>query len=493
MSLMRVFSGSCMSLDDHDYTLPQLIPRSHVLGPGEDHFDEEGIPQRPQTSCHAINKVFSGSALDLNAMNPDDEDDDDFPATNGRDPNSQHSTSDTSGSAGSDQTLSTILERINTESERQRSVSNRAKVTVLVVGGAGFLGSHIVARLLDAGYTVKSTVSNTSQVKELFKAVPDAHRLTVAEINVRSPMAFRDIIKGCQFVIHCGVPSVSPTENLVDVHSSVVKALFDAIRMYGKSSVKRVVITGSALNVASNEESGHFDETNWNEKAAADVFANAKIHFEREAWRLKELLDIELSVILPSIMIGPSLTCEVSEAMRLLQGLGSQSAWFPFAPNMFWNWVDVRDVADAHIKALEVPAAGEQRFLVSGVCAGLPEIGRLIRKTHPHLSAPTRAAPTLMTLILGPLNGRVGVRYLWRNLGKQRQLDTTKATTHLSFAPLPLEVTVKDAVQELISSGNLPSPNDPNQAGGFPIGAVALLGLVAGGVAAGAFVWRRRQ
>jgi nucleoside-diphosphate-sugar epimerase len=451
--LVRVFSGSCMSLDDMDYNLPELIPRQHVLGPGLDHFDENGVPQKPQSSCHAISKVFSGSALDLNSMNPDEEDE-----------TPEHSTP---SAPGSEQTLSTILEKINEEAERQRALTDRSKTTVLVVGGAGFLGSHIVSKLLDSGYTVRATVSSTAQVRELFTGVADGHRLTVAEVNMRNCVAFKDIMKGCQFVIHCGVPNVGINDNLLEVHTNTVKALFDAVRMYGKPTVKRVILTSNAVSVCSQRtpplaNGQPFDESFWNDKTTepADPFVTAKVHFEKEAWRLRELHDIPLCVLLPSIIIGPIFTQEVSEAMGLLQGLASQNPWFPFAPDMVWNFVDVRDAAEAHIRALEAPGADSQRYLISGHMASLADLGRLIRKTHPHLPAPYRKAPTWVTLILGPLNSKVSFKYLWRNLGQRRYLNTGKAARELGFNPQPLEVTVRDAISELIASGHLPSANN---------------------------------
>lgn len=68
--MFRVFSGSCLSLDDMDTVVrPHLIKRPHVLGPGEDFFTEDGRPVQPQPGALTLQKVFSGSALDLNEMN----------------------------------------------------------------------------------------------------------------------------------------------------------------------------------------------------------------------------------------------------------------------------------------------------------------------------------------------------------------------------------------------------------------------------------------
>lgn len=451
-----------MSLDDIDVVRrPVIVEQPHILGPGTDFFTEDGRPVRPQPSAHTIHKVFSGSALDLNAMgNKDGEDEDEEAAAV---PVAQGSAS----RPGGDATMSSIFHQVSSDSDRERTKATKNKTTVLVVGGNGYIASHVVANLLSDGYTVRITVAEaleSAEQLELYSLVPDAgHRLSITEADITNASAFRDVIRGCKYVVHCGVsPSHSLREkNVVQVHVDSVQALFDAIRLSGKPTLKRVILTGSAAAVFHIQDPvpprGRFDESSWNLRATAqsDPVPFAKISFEREAWRLQKMFGVELVVILPSIVIGPSLLHETSEAMRTIHDLASGS---PYAPNLFWNFVDVRDVAKAHVRAMENADLVDQRIIVSNACLSLCEIGQLIKKAFPHLNPPIKAAPLWITLIVAPLtHARVKLSFLWRNLGVKKVLDSSKSIRELGLELTPMERTVADSVDQLIRAGHLPA------------------------------------
>eukprot|EP00331_Platyophrya_macrostoma_P002661 CAMPEP_0176424174 /NCGR_PEP_ID=MMETSP0127-20121128/10693_1 /TAXON_ID=938130 /ORGANISM="Platyophrya macrostoma, Strain WH" /LENGTH=510 /DNA_ID=CAMNT_0017805207 /DNA_START=79 /DNA_END=1611 /DNA_ORIENTATION=- len=466
--MLKVFSGSCLSLDDMDVIRrPKIIEQPHLLGPGNDFFTEDGRPVRPQPSAHTLQKVFSGSALDLNAMK-DDEEDDEFSAAVAEPSDVAAADSQQSASGA---TVTTILSQLSCESERERSKALKNKTTVLVVGGNGYVACHVVAKLLDAGYSVRITVSeplDSAEQLEIYSTVPDAgHRLSITEASVTNPGAFREVLRGCKYVVHCGVsPAQAQREkDIIRAHLESVAALFDAIRLNGKPSVKRVVLTGSAAAVFHIQDpvppSGVFNEQMWNTRATAisDPVPFAKLSFEREAWRLQKMFGVELVVMLPSIVIGPSLLHETSEAMRTIHDLASGSPYFPFAPNLYWNFVDVRDVAEAHVRAMEHPDISEQRIIVSTDCLSLSEIGALIKKSHPHLSPPTYSAPSWITLIVAPLShAKVKMAFLWRNLGVKKVLDNRKCLELLDMQMTPLERTIADSVEQLIRAGHLPPP-----------------------------------
>lgn len=470
--MLKVFSGSCLSLDDMDVIRrPKIIEQPHLLGPGNDFFTEDGRPVRPQPSAHTLQKVFSGSALDLNAMK-DDEEDEEIAAAEPSDAVTGDSQQSTSGA-----TVTTILTQLSCESERERSKALKNKTTVLVVGGNGYVACHVVAKLLDAGYSVRITVSeplDSAEQLEIYSTVPDAgHRLSITEASVTNPGAFREVLRGCKYVVHCGVsPAQAQREkDIIRAHLESVAALFDAIRLNGKPSVKRVVLTGSAAAVFHIQDpvppTGAFNEQSWNTRATAttDPVPFAKLSFEREAWRLQKMFGVELVVMLPSIVIGPSLLHETSEAMRTIHDLASGSPFFPFAPNLYWNFVDVRDVAEAHVRAMEHNDISEQRIIVSTDCLSLSEIGALIKKSHPHLTPPTYSAPSWITLIVAPLShAKVKMSFLWRNLGVKKVLDNRKSLELLDMQMTPLERTVADSVEQLIRAGHLPPPPTPEQA-----------------------------
>ena len=239
------FSGSLLSLDEADHVRDvKLEARPHTLTDGVDYFTTDGQPIRPQLCAHTLNKVFSGSALDLNASADEVGDSDSFL------PQSSNGAVD---SGNHDPTVSTILANLSQGTEQSRQRASKAKTTVLVVGAGGYVASHAVEAFLEAGYSVRATVDDISDedlVKTLYSVHPESHqRLIVKEVNIFQAASFRDIMRGVHIVVHSGVSATSSktkSGNPVKAHTEAVQALFDAVRSFGRGTVKRVVVLGAA-------------------------------------------------------------------------------------------------------------------------------------------------------------------------------------------------------------------------------------------------------
>lgn len=461
--MFRAFSGSCLSLEDMDTVCrPNLVARPHVLGPGVDFFTEDGEPVRPMLGAQSLQKVFSGSALDLNALNGE-----------------PHSDEEALGSPHATQSgnralpVSTILNQLSSETEKEKARSAKSKVHVLVVGENAYISCHVFMKLLQAGYTVRVAVSDTMRLQQevdLYGLSREAaQRLSFVEADMTNSVALRDAIRGCRYIIHCGCPIRSSQlsgKDVVAYHAEAVQALFDGIRLSGKATVKRVILTGAASSVFhitdAPPKGGKFDESCWNNVATSvtDPVPTAKIVFEKEAWRLRQMLGVELVVLIPSIPIGPSRTEETSEAMDHILSLANGPSYFPFCPNLFWNFVDVRDVAEAHVRAMEISEARDQRIIVSNECFNLADIGRMIKRRYPYLTPPTRSANTFLTMLIGATQAAEGVnlRFLWRNLGVRKTLDNRRAIQELGMHFTDMEETVAECVAQMITAGEVPPP-----------------------------------
>ena len=476
--MIRVFSGSCLSLDEVDHVREvTFVERPHLLGPGVDYFTQDGLPLRPLLSSHTLNKVFSGSALDLNDLGG--ETDESIAAANAAANNASGangsaaasgSADGTSSGRGVDPTVSSILAGLHAAAtSANEGDPAKAKTSVLVVGAGGYVGSYICRTFLEAGYSVRAAVEDISDVKlnnELYSLHPEAaHRLTIVGLNVLDASAFRDHVRGAKFVIHCGLSASHSRETngkaSLKAHTEATQAFFDAVRTYGKATVRRVVVIGSASAFASGAPAGAvIDESILRKaaKAATEPAPLARISFVNESIRLAKMVGIELTVLLPTIMIGPSLVRESSEGMRTISDLSNGPATFPFAPRMCWNYVDVRDVAAASLRATEADSAKNEIFILANATLSLSQVGRLIRKAHPHLTAPIYDAPTLLTMTLAPLtNAKVSIRYLWRSLGVARKFDSSKAKAALGLEYTDIATTVADSVTELIQHNHVPA------------------------------------
>lgn len=452
--MIRVFSGSCLSLDEVDHIREvHFVERPHLLGPGVDYFTEDGQPLRPQLCAHTLNKVFSGSALDLNDMGTEDD-------------GNTHAAGD-SNTNRHDPTVSSILAGLQ-GADQDPLRAQKQKISVLILGAGGYTGSYVVRAFLEAGYSVRAAVDdvNDGQLNaELYALHADAvRRLTIIGMNVLESSAYRDNIRGCKYVVHCGLSAMFTRagDNVVKAHTEAVQALFDAVRTYGKGSVKRVLIIGSAsaFAAAASDTNAVIDESivKASGKTVTEAVPYARIAFVNESIRLARMVQVECTVLLPTIMLGPSIVRESSEGMRTVLDLSFGSRAFPFAPRMFWNFVDVRDVAEATLHAAEIDAAKNECFILSNATLSMSQLGRLIRRGHPHLSAPIYDAPTIVTMVLAPLtNAKVSARYLWKTLGVRRNFDNSKAKSTLAVSFKPINETVSDSVAELIHHGYLPA------------------------------------
>jgi nucleoside-diphosphate-sugar epimerase len=490
MSIMRVFSGSCLSLDDHDYSMPRMVTRKHVLGSGEDLFDQTGRPRQPQPKT--LTKVFSGSALDLNAQAESDTD-------------LSQGVSPAQPPRDGPYTMQSFNDFVDNVDRARDAAAANGRSTVLVIGGAGYLASHVIEILLREGHQVRATLPDmrdNAKLHDLYNMVPEAkHMLFVVEASIFNAASLRSAITGCRYVIHCGVPQVPDGTDVVDGHIEAVMALFDAVRTSDMSRgrrVERIVLTGSYTNVLSTPKSkaptatGLYDETQWNDKVKrdADALTFARVSFEKEAMRLANLSNVELVVILPAIMIGPTRTLEVSEAMRTITDFALCSPYFPVAPDITWNFVDVRDVAVAHVKALTASGVAGGRFIVTNRALRLAELGRFIRAAFPHLTAPIYTAPTILSLAIGPwAHSRASLSYLWRTLGVRRVLDGSRANQVLNLRLTDMATTVYDATANLIQDGHLPADDGARGGGGASV--LPKLLLVATIIGAGAVAFAR--
>ncbi|NYI92306.1 nucleoside-diphosphate-sugar epimerase [Amycolatopsis endophytica] len=191
-------------------------------------------------------------------------------------------------------------------------------------------------------------------------------------------------------------------------------------------------------------------EATWTEPSGTPVraYPDSKILAERDAWELADATGLDLTAVLPTFMQGPMLgtpdrsgTFEVIR--RVIEG------GIPALPNIGWNVVDVRDIAELHILAMTSPAAAGQRFLGSGSFLWYRQIARLLREQLPDEAAkvPVRTMPDVVVKLLARRNPQMAM--LRPELGRTRLVDSSKARTQLGWRPRPVEQTILDTATAL--------------------------------------------
>ncbi len=333
---------------------------------------------------------------------------------------------------------------------------------VLVTGGSGYIGGWCVISLLQQGYTVRTTVRNLARADEvrasLARIVDPGARLSFHAADLTRDDGWDEAAEGAEYVLHVasplGVPEPrDPQDLIVPARDGALRAIRAAI----KGGVKRVVMTSSVAAASPDRRApdGVSDETVWTDgdDVAAGAYPRSKTIAERAAWDLigREGGETTLAVINPALVLGPVYAADYSDSVQVIERLLSGRA--PGVPRLGFNIVDVRDVADLHLRAMTAPEAAGQRFIAAGDFAWMGDLAAILRQ---HLGAqaakvPTAKAPDILLRLVALFDR--DLRSVTPGLGRRRAFTSAKAQRLLGWTPRPLEITVLDCARSLIAAG----------------------------------------
>ncbi|KAA3489805.1 cinnamoyl-CoA reductase 1-like [Gossypium australe] len=304
--------------------------------------------------------------------------------------------------------------------------------TVCVTGASGYIASCLVKHLLLRGYTVKASVRDPSdprKTQHLLALEGAEERLKLFKANLLEEGSFDSGVEGCD-ARHC--PSQA---ELLD---PAVKGTLNVLNSCANTpSVKRVVLTSSIAAVTYNGKPRTPDvvvDESW--FTDPEYCKNLKLWYvvsktiaEDSAWKFAKEKGVDMVVVNPAMVIGPLLqpTLNTSAAAVLSLIKGAQTF-----PNATFGWVNVKDVANAHIQAFEIPSASGRYCLVERV-AHCSEVVKMLSELYPSFQLPEKCAddkPYVPTY----------------------QVSKEKAKT-LGIEFTPLDVSLKETVESLKEKG----------------------------------------
>jgi dihydroflavonol-4-reductase len=337
------------------------------------------------------------------------------------------------------------------------------QATVLVTGGSGFIGAHSILQLLQAGYQVRTTVRSLGReadVRAMLKAggAEPGEALTFFAADLNADTGWAEAVAGCDYVLH--VASPFPATQPKDEDELIRPAREGALRVLRAArdaGVKRVVLTSSFAAVAYGQPSSDkpYTEENWtNLNGNVSAYVKSKTLAERAAWDFiaKEGGSLELSVVNPVGVAGPLLGADFSSSIQLLQRL--MKGDIPRSPRVYFNLVDVRDVASLHLLAMTHPAAKGERFLATvGDCLSVQQVADILRKRLGDAAqkVPSAELKDWMVKLFGLINPTV--RETVPNLGIVRKASNEKARRLLGWSPRTNEDAVVATGESLVKLG----------------------------------------
>ena len=337
---------------------------------------------------------------------------------------------------------------------------------ILVTGGSGFIASHAILQLLNAGHRVRTTVRDLKrepEVRAMLKqgGVQAGERLSFFAADLQNDSGWAAAVADCDYVLHVAspVPAHAPKhedELIVPAREGALRVL----RASRDARVKRVVLTSSfaAIGYGHPPQTAPFNETNWSDTSGSDVtaYVKSKTLAERAAWDFiaREGRDLELSVINPVAVFGPVLGPDYSTSVLLIQRLMSGAV--PGSPRLSFGVIDVRDVADLHIRAMTHPAARGERFLaVAGDFMLIHDIAKVLkhRMGEAGRRVPMRQLPNWLVRIAALRDP--AVKQLLPELGKLKNGGNEKAKRLLGWAPRSSEEAIISCAESLLDLGLL--------------------------------------
>jgi nucleoside-diphosphate-sugar epimerase len=338
--------------------------------------------------------------------------------------------------------------------------------TILVTGGSGFIGIHSILQLLAGGHQVRTTLRSLKRegdVRAMLKAggVEAGDRLSFIGADLENDAGWPEAVAGCEYVLHVASPFPPKIPNHED--ELIVPAREGTLRVLRASrdaGVRRVVLTSSfaAIGYGKKPQNRPFDETSWTDPNGNDVlpYVKSKTLAERAAWDFvaREGGDLELSVINPVGVFGPVLGPDYSTSILIIQRL--MDGAMPGVPRLYFGVVDVRDVADLHIRAMTHPAARGERFLaVAGDFMSIREIAKALKR---RLGESARRVPTLQLpdwIVRLAAMRDPAVRQILPELGKLKNATNEKARRVLGWAPRANEEAIVATADSLLRFGLL--------------------------------------
>jgi dihydroflavonol-4-reductase len=286
------------------------------------------------------------------------------------------------------------------------------------------------------------------------RQTPSDGRLTFVTADLDRDDGWAKAAEGCTFVLHVATPR-TPTRDEQSLIGPAVCGVERVLRAARDGGVRRVVYTSScsAVHDGLPPRDGSFDEADWTDVDAGGLsaYAKSKALAERAAWDLvrREGGGLELASVNPAGIFGPALSLQATSSLGVIRRL--LFGRVPACPDLWFNVVDVRDVADLHVRAMTDDAAAGERFIAnSGPPISMLDIARTMKEHlgEPARHVPTRTMPDWPVRLIGRFNHRVGG--LVPRLGHRRDASAAKAERVLGWTARPWQESILDSARSLL-------------------------------------------
>ena len=332
--------------------------------------------------------------------------------------------------------------------------------TVLVTGGTGFIGLHCLQQLLDKGYKVRTTIRSESRKQEVMDAMKEhssnCENLEFYIADLLKDDGWKEAVEGSKYVLHVASPFFLGEPENEDVFiKPAVEGTLRVLKACADADVQKVVLTSSfaAVGYGHPREKEVYTEEDWSSVGGEiSAYAKSKTLAEKAAWEFVENLEeskkFDLTVINPVAVTGPMLTSDIGSSNDFLLKLISGS--MPACPKIHMGYIDVRDVAKAHIFSMTEEKTNGERIIVSENEMFFAEVGKTLNEAG-FKKSPTKELPNFLVKIMSFFVGEL--KTLLSALDRRGDIDKTKAERFFNWEYISTEQSVTETAQQLQEMG----------------------------------------
>ena len=322
---------------------------------------------------------------------------------------------------------------------------------VFVSGGSGYIALHTIILLLQKNYFVVTSVKDKDKIAIVKKCLKqnniDISRIEFHILNLISDHGWDDALKGCEYVLHIASPVIPGNVDMDLLVKPAVEGMNRCLNAAIKNKAKKFVLTSSYAAIYGNSNNT-FSDVDWTDLSRKDLmpYEISKTKSEMGMWEIvnNSKYQIDACSINPVLVLGPSISGVVSMSNkqvlnRLLQ--------LPFIPKISLPIVGVRDVASAHLMAMENKKSKGRRFLISEKTVDLIHIAKILKSNNFNVS--TLVVPDFVIRFLSYFVP--SLRAIAKRLNKTEHLETKNAKSILGFNPDSVDLEIVESVQQIHS------------------------------------------
>lgn len=330
--------------------------------------------------------------------------------------------------------------------------------TILVTGGSGYIAGYLIRQLAAEGWKVNATIRSLKREAEVRGAlgVPGSS-IRFFAADLMDDAGWAEAVAGCSHVAH--VASPFPPNAVKDENDLIVPAregALRALRFASEAGVSRFVMTYSVAAIAYGHPGERtYTEADWTnvEAPGLGAYVKSKTIAERAArdWMAAHGGAMEFCTVNPAAVYGPLMSDDYSASIEVVKRLIDGS--MPGLPRLGFAVVDVRDLADLHVRALTLPELANERFIGAGPFMMMAEVGAVLRdRLGPEArKVPTRGIPDFVLRLMAVFDN--SIRQVTGELGRTRAASSAHAEAVLGWTQRPAEESIVDTARSLIDRG----------------------------------------